>query len=217
MQHIRFRPSAGGAYWAAVALFALSLGACAGSGGTTSITSTYRPPDAQPVSPGGLPIAAVFISQNPMSRQIGEDALVEELREIGANGVSSYSIVPDLDVTNRDRARKQLEEAGIETAVVMRVTDVKEEVVYTPAYWNSGPYSNFWGYWNYGWGSVYEPGYLRTETNVQAETLLYSLTNNKLVWAGNSRTFDPKDVNAAVRNVAEEVVEKMVEQRVLRP
>ena len=52
-------------------------------------------------------------------------------------------------------------------------------------------YGSFYGYWGYGWGAVYDPGYLRTDTVVMVETLIYSVTQDKLVWAGHSKTTNP--------------------------
>jgi hypothetical protein len=50
---------------------------------------------------------------------------------------------------------------------------------------------------------------------VGVETLVYSLNPDKLLWAGMSETFNPRDVNQVVRHVAEKAAEKMSEEGVL--
>ena len=60
------------------------------------------------------------------------------------------------------------------------------EVITGPGW---GGYGGFYGgFYGYGWGAAYSPGYLRTDTIVHVETLVYDLNQNKLVWAGQSKT-----------------------------
>jgi len=52
---------------------------------------------------------------------------------------------------------------------------------------------------------VYQPGTLRTDTLVSVETLVYSLPAeqpSQLLWASTSRTTNPGNLNALVREVA---------------
>jgi hypothetical protein len=49
------------------------------------------------------------------------------------------------------------------------------------------------------------PGTSRTDTQVGVETRVYSLPQNKLVWAGESRTTNPENVNSLISEVASAV------------
>ena len=181
----------------------------------TNFTSTWAPANAQPVSAHGMEIAAVFITSNQMIRRLGEDALANEITRFGAIGVPGYNIM-SADPKNRDLARRKLKEAGVDAVISMRVVNHDQVVTYTPGYWTGSPWTtNLWGYWAYGWGSVYQPGYLETETLVGVETLLYSLDEDKLLWAGVSETFNPKDLQAAVQKIAKKAVHRMYEENVL--
>jgi hypothetical protein len=189
------------------------LSGCSSS--RTQFTSTWAAANAQPVSAAGMQIAAVVISPSESMRRIGETALASEITRFGGIGITSYKILPG-DPKNRDAARRQLKAAGIDAVISMRVISHDQVVSYTPGYWTGSPWhSSLWGYWGYGWGSVYAPGYLETETLVGVETLLYSLDDDKLLWAGVSETFNPKDVQSAVRKIAKKAVDKMHEENVL--
>ena len=87
-------------------------------------------------------------------------------------------------------------QAGIVGVVVLRAAGAKKEVSYSPAYWSAPYYGSFWGggYYGYGWNSVYDPGYLRTDTIVRVETLVYDLKADKLLWAGMSESTNPSAV-----------------------
>ena len=70
-------------------------------------------------------------------------------------------------------------------------------------------YPTFWGYWDYGWSTVYQPGNVSLDTVVSVETRLYSVTDNQLLWAGTSRTTNPKNVQKFVTDLAEAVAREV--------
>ena len=199
---------------------ALLVAAC----DNTRLVTSWRAYDAEPVSPAGQRIATVFITQDEAGRRAGEDALAQELARMGAQGVPSYTILHGVDVTEknadntatRDRVKAQFAAAHIDGVVVMRVISAQTVVTGTDGgYWAAPYYGTFWGYWDYGWNSVYAPGYLQTQTQVMSETLVYSLQPEKLLWAGTSETFDPSSVQSAVRHIAHDVTNKMAKQGIL--
>ena len=75
----------------------------------------------------------------------------------------------------------------------MRPVAKEKEISSTPSTMYMGPrYGGYWGgYYGYGWGGAYGGTEIRTDTIVIVETLVYSLKQNKLVWAGESKTTNP--------------------------
>jgi hypothetical protein len=77
---------------------------------------------------------------------------------------------------------------------------------------HSGPmYGGFWGgYYGYGWGSPWGPGAvagveIRTDTIVTVETLVYGLRENKLLWAGQSKTTNLRNVDGLIKDTSKQV------------
>ena len=72
-------------------------------------------------------------------------------------------------------------------------------------------YGPYWGgYYGYGWGGAWGGGTdIRTNTIVTVETLVYSLKQNKLIWAGQSTTTNPSLVDSFVRELAEAAAREM--------
>jgi len=101
--------------------------------------------------------------------------------------------------------------------VIMRVVGRDQRITYTPGYAAPGPYRGFGPYWGYGWNAVYEPGYLQTDNLISVETLVYSLTTDKLLWASTSRTTNPKDIDSLVKEVADLTAKEMVKEGILTP
>mgnify|MGYP003393899811 CR=1 FL=1 len=92
----------------------------------------------------------------------------------------------------------------------MRMLSSQEQLNYTPGYYSATPYyGSPWGYWGYGWGSVYSPGYVTSDTKVTLETLIYSLEQDKLIWAGTSETLNPEQTGDFIREVANGVAGEM--------
>ena len=193
----------------------LCLGACNTT--NTIFTSTWKAPDAQAVSPVGKTIAAVFVSPNESRRRSAEDTLAADITSRGGKGIAAYTVLPDERSYTGDKALATLKQAGANGAVIMRVVGRDQRITYTPGYAAPGPYRGFGPYWGYGWNAVYEPGYLQTDNLISVETLVYSLTTDKLLWASTSRTTNPKDIDSLVKEVADLTAKEMVKEGILTP
>jgi len=194
------------------AAVALATFACA----TTTFQSTWRSPDARPLKLSGRKVVGVFVSKNEPLRRRAEDAMAREISARGAQGVPAYTILTEEEVRNRDAAKAKLEQLGFSGAVVMRVVGTQTQYTYEPAYWSRHYYRHFWGgYWGWGWGSVWEPGYLVADKIVSVETLVYSLEQDQLVWAGVSRTVDPTQIDPFIAELATAVTKQMAKDGLL--
>lgn len=185
---------------------------------STSFVSTWKAPDVRAINPEGKRIAAVFVSSDEVSRRVAEDALARKINEQGAEGVAAYTLIPggERGDTDTDRACALLKLAGVDGVVVMREIGATQKVTYTPGYAAFPPYyEHLSGYWGYGWRTVYEPGYLTTDTVVSVETLVYSLTRDELLWAGKSKTTNPAQIGRFVDEIADAVAKEMTSQGLL--
>ena len=187
----------------AVAVVAAVAAGCA----TTAFTSTWKAPDAAPVALAGKKVGAMVIHPNEGTRRAAEDALAREITARGATGQPTYPLLSNTAAKDQAAARAVIDKAGFDGLVVMRPVGRDKEVTYTPGMWTGQPmYGSFWGgYYGYGWGAVYSPGYLQTDTIVTVETLIYSMQQDKLIWAGESRTTNPTKVDAFVRELSGKV------------
>jgi hypothetical protein len=193
--------------------FVASLGVLVLTGcATTSYNSTWRAPDAQPVgSLAGQTVVGIVATKNPAMRRAAEDALARHITAQGANGVAGYTLVPDDAVGDETRARAAIEKSGAAGVVVMRPVASDQQIVATPTMYAGPRYRPYWGgYYGYGWGGAWAGGTeVRTDTIVTVETLVYSLKQNKLIWAGQSKTTNPAQVESFVQELAESAAKEM--------
>lgn len=189
---------------------AVILAACA----TTTFNSSWKAPDAQPVgSLTGQTVVAMVMAKNPSTRRSAEDALAREITANGAKGVAGYTLVGDDIINDEAKARTAIEKAGAAGVVVMRpvATDKELRTTQTASMYMGPSYGGYWGgYYGYGWGGAYATApEIRTDTIITVETLVYSLKQNKLIWAGQSKTTNPSKVDAFVRELATGAAKEM--------
>ncbi len=197
-----------------VLLLLAALLACSCS--TTSFNTTWKSSDAVLDLTAGDSVVAMVVSPNESTRRGAEKALAAELDKRGLRGIPSYTVVPTKDVLDVDAARKEIETTGAKAVIVMRVISAEKEVSSTPGTISVAPYGRFYGgYYRRGWGAVYDPGYLRTDTIVSVETLVYELRTEELIWAGQSRTLNPDATDAFIAELVGEAAAEMKSQGVL--
>jgi hypothetical protein len=197
-------------------LCALALTACASNPFVTS----WKAPDAAPLQLQGAKVGAVVMMRNEAARRVAEDALAREISVRGGQGIPGYTLFPDSQPSNEAEAKAAFERAGMQGVVVMRPTSVDKEVVSDPAAFTPAVYGGYWGgYYGHGWGAPWDTvgGEIRTNTIVTIETLVYSLVQNKLVWAGQSRTTNPQSVNTVVKKLSAAAAKELEKQGLLPP
>ena len=166
----------------------MTLAACA----TTSLQSTWKDPAAAPLNLKGKKVVALVVTDEEGLRYAAENEAAREITAHGAVGVPAYTLLPQAQIRQKERARAIFEKEGIEAVVVVRPVAKEKEL---SGYASSTPgYSSFWGpgFWGLGggWGGVGD-AYLRTDTILIVETLVYNLRQNKLVRASQSKTINP--------------------------
>ena len=193
----------------AAVVVTVSLVACA----TTGFVSTWKAPDAQPLKGEGSKVAAVVMTKNEAARRAAEDALVRQINLRGGQGVPMYSILPDEGKPNEAAAKAALEKAGVSVVVALRPVSKDKEISSTTSMYAGPYYGPYWGgYYGYGWGGAWGGTDIRTNTIVTVETLVYSMKQNKLVWAGQTKTTNPDNVDSFVKEIADLVAKEMKKQ-----
>ncbi len=179
-------------------------------------TSAWRSPDAGSVSFAGKKVAALVMTQDDSLRVSGEESLVRELTARGLQSVATYRIAPKEELKSAERAKVWFEKANVEGVVAMRPVSKDKRTTYNPGTWVNPYYSTFWGYYGYGWGSMYIPGSYDQDTIVVVETTIYSIPRDQLVWAAVSETKNPKDLQRFVQDLVKESVKELHKQGLAR-
>lgn len=174
------------------------------------LTNVWRNPDAGPLAFAGRKVIAVVMTGEQSLEMSGEEELVRQLNARGVNGVAAYRSIPREELKDVDKAKAWVvERLKADGVVVMRVLSSDKETSYRPSMWVTSSYSTLWSYWGTGWTSTWVAGKEETNRFVSAETLIYNVAKDQLVWAGISDIKNPKSVQKEVAGIVTDVVAEM--------
>ncbi len=199
--------------WRAYVAAAITAGVAACAPGT-SVVQSWKDPGTTNLK--FEKVVAVCMCKDGAFRRSVEDEMVKRIK----NSVASYTLLPEGEARDPERARQLFLEKGFDGAVVARLVGVDKETSYVPgsAYAVPSRYGGMWGgggYWGYGWGTVYSPGYLVQDKVVTMDTNVYSLKDGKLVWASRSSTTNPENIPQLVDEIAEATTSEMRKQKLI--
>jgi len=192
-------------------ILTVAAGVVAACGPTTALTATWKAPEAAGTRFNKVIVAAQ--TKQMSMRRSAESHLVAKIK----NSTASYEVLTEDETRDVNRAKAKILAAGFDGAVVVRFVGKDTQTTYVPGttWWGPAPYGSAWGYWGYGWGAVYDPGYIATDTIVTLETHVYSLKDDKLLWASQSETTNPTSMESLVNSLIDKTVAEMKKQKVL--
>jgi hypothetical protein len=185
-------------------LCAAALGGSTACYHSTQLAATWHDPGARPLHfRHGV---AVFATRDEALRRTVEDKLAAQF----TNVTPSYRFLPTVDTSiGRAEVADRLRAEGFDGAIMMRVADVTITPVYTTgSYWYDRPYG-FNSYWGYAWSTPYDPGYYVENRIVTIETQIYSLPDDRLIFAARSETTNPRSAGRLTDSVIRHIRERL--------
>lgn len=179
-------------------------------------TSTWTSPSAKGVTFTGKKVVALIISSDENLRVSGEEQLARELTALGMQGMPAYRMIPREELTSAERARPWFERAGIDGVVSLRPVSMDTRRTEGPTVWTQPNYSTLWGYYGYGWTTVYVFGGAREDTKLVVETLVHSVPRDALLWAGVSTTTNPKGAQKFIAELVGATVKEIKSERLAK-
>ena len=197
--------------WQTVVCVAVFGAVVAGAG--PQLKSSWRnlDPAASPVSR----VLVIGLARDVATRRSMEDALVAEIRKGGATAEPSYTVVPG-ELPRDPKVIEAIVSAdGFDGAAIVRLAGVSREQAWDYAAAMPGYYANTWSYWGYWYPYAWDPFYLREETTVRVETVVYAVTG-VILWSGLSESTNPGSARDVIRQVAVAVGVELKKRNVVR-
>lgn len=154
-----------------------------------------------------------------IKRRYFEDEFIKQIAKSGHQGVPGYRLMPDLkDYDDKAKLAKVVSDAGVDAVLVATLQAVDKEMSYVPprVEWIPTLGSGYYGYYHSSYMAVYQPGYERIDTVVRLETRVFTAQDERLVWAGNTESFNPSSSEKVIRELAEIVVSDMKKSGLVR-
>jgi hypothetical protein len=195
-----------------LALVAVSLLASCGT--PTSFVSTWKDPEAPPLSFKKVLVVAFVPDEG--QRRSAEDQMVANIKR--AEAIASYRILSKEQMKDSEAAKAKIGELGVDGVVTMRWLGKDEKLEYVPgtSYYGPSYYQPFWGYYGYATPMMYDPGYYTTTNLIRMETNIFSFPDEKLIWTGHSETSDPTSLDDLINSVARATGDELIKQGLLK-
>jgi hypothetical protein len=133
-------------------------------------------------------------------REKMETHLSKDLEERGYHALSSIKLYgpKSFEVKNEKAILNKIQKDGFDALLTIVLLNKEKEKYYRPARVYYTPYvmyyGNFWGYYSTIYDRTYESGYYSESTSYFWESNLYDVETKKLVYAVQTKSFDPSSV-----------------------
>jgi hypothetical protein len=188
-------------------LFILSLSGFMACGPSTEIVKSWHETGAIISASGNQKILVLGLVKDESSRRIVEDKLVQRLN---GKGVASYTIITEemVKAAKEEHLEEQLSKGGFTHVLMVRLADIEKETSYVPGT-TTGYYGGYGRFYGYGAGMYSTPGYYQEDKNYYVETAVYSISPNKLLWTGTTKTVNPSKMDKTITEIADAVGDQM--------
>ena len=177
------------------------------------IWDSYVNPEATKESIKFSKVAVFAQIMKNSTRKIVEDELCTKL--INTIALPSYDVVEDDELGKPDLIKARLIKQGFDGALIFRITEAETRESYSSGVYPTAYYS-FGGYYGYTYGYMYSPGgHYVTQQRVVAEISIYSITEDKLIWTGQTTNLDAENIEHTIAEISIAVKERLVEDGIL--
>ena len=182
--------------------------------------------DTQYSGPKLSKVLVLGVFKDDIRRRSFEANFVKEMDAENKPAVAGYTIMPEADdYDSKEDILAAVKKIGADAVLITsyigtteKQREVAPRVEYVPSmgagYGRHG--YGYGGYYGSRYNAVYRPGYTVTDSIVQLETRVFSVTDEKLVWAGKSKSVNPSSGEKIVKQLVKLVVEDMKESGLIQ-
>lgn len=184
----------------------------------TYITSSWRKPNA--TANGYKNIFVAAISNNIPAKQKVEEGLQTMLQQKGLTVKKSMDVFPPdfntLTGQKKELVLGKIQSTGADGILTVALLRTETENHYVPGagFWNPslryGYYNRFWDYYSNFYPSVYGPGYYDQDKVYYLETNFYDAKTEQLIWAAQSKTYNPSGIDSFLKGYIKAIYDRMV-------
>lgn len=175
-----------------------------GCTGTKIIESTVLE-DTGPVDLSGKTVAVLALTGDEAVRKAVENALVLEFGKRDIQGLASHTVIPSESARDQDQVKTALAASEADLLIVLDLLGTKEETRYEVA----DPFDHYYhSTFYYSYSALYDHRYIhdpfvweRTYTTYTVATLVYRMSDEKLVWKAISESFAPAGAKGFAREI----------------
>ncbi len=190
------------------AIIALTLAGCS----STKITEKWRAEQID--EPRAKRILLLSLIKDPVTRAYFEDHFVAEAKNRGVEVIPSHQLAPNAtDMDEEAEVRRLVTESGADGVLVAQLKGVEKAYKHVPSRLDWFPdsyyYSGFYDYYYRSYRGIYRPGYIGSDDYFKMQFRYFSPRTEKMLWAGNVETKNPRSLTGTIQQIADEVIDAL--------
>ena len=189
---------------------AILIMACAGTELTTK--QIEQPAATKSVSD----LLVILVADQDETRRFFENRFVETLKAAGVDAVASADAIPmpsDLEL-EKDAILAAVDQYESDSVLITHLADI----AYAESRSRLNPQE--YGFYSY-YGALYayhhDPGHSRTYAKVLLETNLFDVATEKLIWSGQTKSWDKNSKAEIIDDVIALVVRDLIDKKLVAP
>ncbi len=190
-------------------LATLILALLAGGCSSTKIRESWEAKDVD--EPPAKRILLVAMIKDPVTRRYFEQHFVEEGRKKGIDIIPSTEYIPN--ATDQDEKQEIIDlvkKTGVDGVLLAQIKGVDKEYKNVPSRldWYPDAFSSmyFYDYYYTSYRAIYRPGYIGSDNYFNMHFRYFSARSERMLWAGNTVTKNPRSVVGTIAQIADEVL-----------
>jgi len=191
-----------------LAILTLAASGCS----STKITDKWRAESVE--EPRAKKVLLFSLIKDPVTRAYFEEHFVAEAKEKGIEVIPSHQLAPNAtDMDQEEEIRRLVQESGADGVLVAQLKGVEKKRKFVPSrldwYPDSYHYSGFYDYYYRSYRGIYRPGYIGADDYFKMQFRYFSPRTEKMLWAGNVETKNPRSIVGTIRQIADEVLDSL--------
>jgi len=203
-----------------ISLVLIGLYGCTAS--STSITASWTNEEVEDTTYAHIMVAPLIADRGV--KAVMENELAQSLasKDVKVNMGSNF--LPQ-DYAKESTDKKDILESvktrGADAILTVSIIDRESETRYVPGTYAYSPYpqytyyGTFWGYYDYWYPRVYEPGYYVTNRFYYLETNLFDTETEKLIWSAQTETYDPATIESFTDDFSRKIARQLQEDGII--
>lgn len=169
----------------------IGLAACAGS---THLIERWND-ESYVDQPKLKKVLVLGIFQDQAQRRAFEAEFVAQVNAGVGEAIAGYTLMPEQsEYDEKSEIATAVDQSGADSVLITSFKGVSKQQRYVPPSYDYVPSMGmgygYGAYYGAAYQAVYRPGYTVTDTIVQLETRVYAVSEEKLIWAGNTQSIN---------------------------
>jgi hypothetical protein len=160
-------------------------------------------------------ILVIGVASDESNRRLFEKTFVQQLNAVGVTAVSSVDVIaiPADQKLEKETILEVVNKFKNDAVLVTHIAGIDKRKSYNPAVYSMGV--NYYGRYGYYHANRIKASSVSSHTKLFLETELFDVASEKLMWSGQSQTWETDSIKKLIDGVIKIAVKEMQKNKLL--